>query len=86
MLAGWRRGTRNIRLQLLLSLPVAVGVVGSALLLYRLLAAPLGLDLDAVRERLEYYGLSAANPVGDLGALAGQRAKRGQPSCWVCSD
>ena len=64
---GWRQ---QQRLQWLLAVPVAVIVIGSCMLAYHLLAAPLGLDLDAVRERLAEYGLTPENPAGDLGALA----------------
>ena len=64
---GWRH---NQRLQWLLALPIDVVVIGTCMLAYHLLAAPLGLDLGVMRERLAEYGLTPSNPGGDLGALA----------------
>jgi hypothetical protein len=65
-----RHGLRRSSWQLSLALPVAAVVVVTALLAYRFLAVPLGLDMVVVRERLASYGLTEANPLGDLGALA----------------
>ena len=69
VLVGWRRGIRRLRVQAALALPTLPLVIGGGMLAYHLLARPLGIDPDAMRAALRVYGLTADNPVGDLGAL-----------------
>ena len=63
-----RRGLRRHRTQLALSLPAALVIIGSAVVIYRFAARVL-IDVDRVRQRLAEYGLTAAMPLPDAGVM-----------------
>ena len=64
----WRRGLRRPGFQVSVAVPLALGIVGSALLTYRYVARYV-VDVDSLRAKLADYGLSDADPAPDVIAL-----------------
>ena len=72
VLAQFRVGSRNFRLQLSLALPSFVGILGTSMIGYHFLHLPalFGIDLDEMRQTMATYGLTPDSPGGDIGVLA----------------
>ena len=70
VVAALKRGFQRIPLQCMLAVPAIPLFIGSGLLVYHFLARPLGIIVEDLRHDLATWGLTRANPGGDMGELA----------------
>jgi len=70
LLASFHQGMQRPRWQLLVATPAALVSLAIAMGSYHLLALPLGVDLELIRERLGSYGLTSEEPLPDVSVIS----------------